>query len=990
MVWHNAIFAVYGGLALVLSLCCVQPLLAVSPTPAQIAQFQQLSPAEQKKLAERYGVELPGAVSSGQVKTLSAPETVLPRVPEGMAEINDADSARRDTKPEQSSTVENDQRRPASPKLKAAEKAAELKASQPLQPYGYDLFAGNPTTFAPATDIPVPVDYVIGPGDTIIVQLYGKENSIQELLVSREGQIQFPEIGPVSVNGLNFGELKARIDELVSEQMIGIKASVTMGALRSIRIFVLGEAYRPGSYTVSALSTMTNALFASGGVKSIGSLRNISLKRRGEQVASLDLYDLLMRGDTRNDARLLPGDVLFIPPLKKTVSIAGEVRRPAIYEIKDEQVTADIIALAGGYLPTAYPQASRVERIDAQGHRTVHDVDLSSARGRSKRLKNGDYIHVYSVLDKLENVVVLSGHVHRPGYFKWRKGMRVSDLVGEVDDLQRHADLNVALLKHQKGPQGLYEFERVHLSAALRGASWANVQLKPRDELIVLSASEDRSIVMQPYVEVLQQQAPDRLYPNTVSIWGNVKFPGQYPLTRNMMIKDVLAVSGGILPETYRRVYCIERDAQTGARTAKLIALDDELGIKSLVSAYSEVYVLPANQMDESVKRAGDSSIATSDIATSEISASDAVSDQRTTLLAPLVSALYQQSTKQEAAPVVAIKGAVEFPGEYPYVPGLSLADAIDLAGGLAENAFGLAAEVTQQHINASDEFEVAHQPLDLKLRGEQGLGYLLQPKDQLIIKQVPNWNEVRTVALKGEVKFPGVYPITSGETLSQVIQRAGGLTKHGDPKGAVFLRQSLKEKEAQALVKFKSQIEKEVTQLENEAKALENDLAKQKAVAARLVEDLNSAEATGRLVINLPGVLAGDQHHDVLLREGDQILIPAIVQEVSIVGEVQFPTSHLYAENLSVKNYLKKSGWLTQNADKKRIYMIGRDGNVRPMNKWRFLFLSMKNKAQPGDTIVVPMEVGKVGGLAYWSAVSQILFQLATTAAALETVGAI
>jgi polysaccharide biosynthesis/export protein len=179
----------------------------------------------------------------------------------------------------------------------------------------------------------VPVDYVLGPGDMVSVQLFGNETGTYELVVNRDGSITFPRLGPVTVTGLTFQQVRELIRERVSQQMIGVNASVTMGELRSIRVFVMGEAARPGSYTVSSLSTITNALFASGGIKPIGSLRNIQLKRNGELVTTLDLYDLLLRGDTRADVRLLPGDVIFIPPVNPQVGVDGEVRRPGVYEL---------------------------------------------------------------------------------------------------------------------------------------------------------------------------------------------------------------------------------------------------------------------------------------------------------------------------------------------------------------------------------------------------------------------------------------------------------------------------------------------------------------------------------------------------------------------------------------------------------------------------------------------------------------------------------
>lgn len=217
-----------------------------------------------------------------------------------------------------------------------------------LEPFGYDLFRGVPTTFAPATDIPVPGDYVIGPGDTVNVQLFGNQNAEYVLVVSREGIVNFPEIGPISVAGMGFDALKNELTRRVSEQMIGVRASVTLGELRSIRVFILGDVEQAGSYTVSGLSTMTNALLLSGGVSDIGSLRRIELKRNGRTVSTLDLYDLLLSGDTRGDARLQPGDVIFVPAIGGTVAVDGDVKRPALYELRGSQTVADVIKLAGG------------------------------------------------------------------------------------------------------------------------------------------------------------------------------------------------------------------------------------------------------------------------------------------------------------------------------------------------------------------------------------------------------------------------------------------------------------------------------------------------------------------------------------------------------------------------------------------------------------------------------------------------------------------
>src|SRR5262249_1426468 len=217
--------------------------------------------------------------------------------------------------------------------------------------------------FVPPTDIPVPLNYVVGPGDTVNVQLFGNQNQDYRFTVSRDGTITFPEIGPVNVAGLTFEQLRDAVTQRVSEQMIGVRASVTLGELRSIRVFVLGDVTRPGSYLVGSLSTMTNALYASGGVKTVGSLRNVALIRGGNTISTLDLYDLLLRGDTRADARLMSGDAIFVPPVGATVAVDGEVRRPAIYEIKGERSVSGLVTLAGGLAPDANRTNLRLERI---------------------------------------------------------------------------------------------------------------------------------------------------------------------------------------------------------------------------------------------------------------------------------------------------------------------------------------------------------------------------------------------------------------------------------------------------------------------------------------------------------------------------------------------------------------------------------------------------------------------------------------------------
>ncbi|MFW1331762.1 polysaccharide biosynthesis/export family protein, partial [Vibrio parahaemolyticus] len=205
------------------------------------------------------------------------------------------------------------------------------KEEQGLKRFGLDLFAGSPTTFAPISDVPVPADYTVGAGDEIVIQLFGKENTTHRLRVNRAGIINFPSLGPVQVAGMTFSDVRDSLNQRVKEQMIGVRSDISLGEMRTMQVFVMGDAYKPGAYTVSALTTISQAIYYSGGFSESGALRNVQLKRNGQVIRKLDMYDLLLKGDARNDIRLLPGDVVFIGALGNTISIDGEVNRPAIY-----------------------------------------------------------------------------------------------------------------------------------------------------------------------------------------------------------------------------------------------------------------------------------------------------------------------------------------------------------------------------------------------------------------------------------------------------------------------------------------------------------------------------------------------------------------------------------------------------------------------------------------------------------------------------------
>jgi polysaccharide biosynthesis/export protein len=723
-----------------------------------------------------------------------------------------------------------------------------------LEPFGYELFEGAPVTFAPATDVPVPRDYVIGPGDQVRVQLFGRENVDHRLVVNRDGTLNFPQVGPVEVAGMGFQEMREVLQRRVSEQLIGVTAGVSMGELRSIRVFVLGDVRRPGSFTVSGLSTMTNALFASGGVTPVGSLRNVQLKRNGELVQRMDLYDLLLNGDNRNDARLQPNDVLFVPPRGPTVAVAGEVQRPAIYELSHERTLGEAVRLAGGLTAEASPGAVRLERIDPAGGRAVQTVDLGDDAGRGVTVRSGDVVTVDPVLEMFTEHVTLAGHVHRPGAYGWTPGMRLSDLVRSVNQLRADADRHYVLIRRHPDISGPIEILSADLAAALSEPHGPrDPQLHNLDEVTFFDLSSGRVAIMEPLLETLRRQA----------IFGQ-----------------------------------------------------------------------PARE--------------------------------------------------------VTVRGTVRAPGTYPLEAGMRISDLIRAGASLADSAYGMVAELTRYEVRDDARRVVATEIVDLAavLAGDPAADIPLQAFDFLNIKQISEWRRQASVELRGEVRFPGDYPIERGERLSSVIARAGGLTEHAFLEGSVFLREDLRRREREQIDRLVDRLEADLGSIAMQASraaALGAGAEQSFAVGQALLTQLRSAEPIGRLVIDLPAVLRGDAGHDVILRDGDRLMIPERSQEVMVLGEVQYATSHVYRRGQRRGDYIAASGGLTANADERRVYVVRADGAVLASDGSRQWFRNTAGtEIRPGDTIVVPMDVDRMPALAMWQSATSILFNLAVAVAAI------
>jgi len=303
-----------------------------------------------------------------------------------------------------------------------------------LNMFGQSLFRNVPSTFAPVDRIPVTPDYLIGPGDELLVRAWGQIDVNYRAIVDRTGAIYLPKVGPISVAGVRYDQLNTYLKTAISRVFKNFDLDVTLGRLRAVQVFVVGQVRRPGSYTVSSLSTMVNALFASGGPSKRGSMRRIMLKREGKDVTTFDLYDLIAFGDKSKDVQLLSGDVIWVPPVGRLVALAGSVNVPGIYELKEHETLGEVLGYAGGFTTTASGQKTFIDRIDDRQVRHTAELDLSSA-GLKTELHDGDIVRFLHVSPRFDNAITLRGNVAVPGRYPWRQGMRVKDMIPSRDAL---------------------------------------------------------------------------------------------------------------------------------------------------------------------------------------------------------------------------------------------------------------------------------------------------------------------------------------------------------------------------------------------------------------------------------------------------------------------------------------------------------------------------------------------------------------------------
>ena len=727
-------------------------LLIAIPLSLLHSQIDNMTQEELKKKAQEMGFSLEDYLKLQQMQNV---QTQLPQSTSG----SNRESKEKE-KSESPKIVPPVNKPPESyfvPAFKGRTHADSLPA------FGYNIFSTSPTAFETSLNVPVPANYVVGPGDEIIITMWGETQLERTLTVSKEGNIYIPDVGLINVNGLSIQGLRQKLFNILSKTYSSLNASangeartnldVSTGTLRTVKVYVLGEVSKPGGYTLPSLSTSFTALYYSGGPTLNGSLRNVKILRSGQTISVIDLYDYLTKGDKSTDVRLEDGDIIFVPPVGKRVALAGQVFRPAVYELKQGDMLKDLIAYAGGLDFNAYFGRVHIERIipfDQRNEFTnnIMDIDLNfptvnDLRNSNYVLEDGDVVNILKINTRPENRVTIKGSVRKPGVYELSSNiMTVRDLIYKADSLSPDAFRAKAILTRtlSNEKQKVINF---NLNNALNGEASDNLVLKNRDVVEVYSI--------------------ERFYPSrTVAIAGAVKYPGSYRRYQNMTLTDLIILAGGL------------SDSAT-TRDIEITRMDT---VNPTIYAEKFLVSLPKDYWDNSM--------------------------HKSFFLTDYDRVLIRRDPAKTFNQTVSISGEVQFPGSYTLLyEGEKVYDLIKRAGKFKSTAYTDGMYVYRRnpifsdtgHVIIPDTIKRKLQDIPIYNRNFFKKEYSnripilwkdiledtssiynipLDPGDSLIVPKDPS-----IVYVLGEVGIPSSVPYMEGGSLQYYIDQAGGYTEN-------------------------------------------------------------------------------------------------------------------------------------------------------------------------------------------------------------------
>jgi polysaccharide export outer membrane protein len=652
-----------------------------------------------------------------------------------------------------------------------------------------------------------------------------------------------------------------------------------------------GEVKIPGAYSVSALTTTSQALFQARGLTDIGSLRDVQIKRKGKAVARFDVYDLLLRGNSDQDIRLRSGDVVFVPTYTALVEVSGEVKRPMLYELANNENITDAIGMAGGLKSSALnSQIVLVQRSTTNDLPQVVNIELDDPKQVSTRLVDGDKVKVLPLSDAVTNAVTIKGAVVRSGEYGWYKGVRVSDIISDIRrDLDITADLEYSIIVREKNARLDIEVIQFSLVDALQNkGSEADPLLSMHDQIIVFD---------------------------------------------NVGITNL--------------------DEQKGV-------LESDIDKTISKSEASKTNNNPRT-FDEDNKTLTENS--------------------RELLLTPIIEKLKKQAREGSPVQLVSVSGAVKSPGQYPINGQYTAEKLINAAGGFKDSAYLQLVELRRITEKVNGSIESQYQQYDVSNTAKLS-SLTLQSRDNLNVRENVDWNPDDSIEISGEVRFPGTYLIRPGETIKEVLSRAGGLDTQAFVNGAIFTRQTIADLESERAKEFAQTVRRDyassILTEEVNSTTFEEILA--------ITTQLEKFEGQGRLLIDLNEALTGEDSANITLMDGDKLFVPKLSNTITIVGEVRRQGSHSFQQSLDINDYLALSAGLTKRADDAAMYIVKANGAVVIPNTSLTSFTQADANLQAGDTIVVPVDAQYKDSIPFWRDVTQIIYQGTVAIAAIAS----
>lgn len=845
------------------------------------------------------------------------------------------------------------------------------RAGEPLVQFGYETFGrGRDVTLRKLGG--VQENYVIGVGDVILVDLRGQENISHRMMVDGAGRVLLPTLNPILAAGRQFGEFRRQLQQQIETAYIGTTGFVSVEEVHQISVLVSGEVNNPGPVILNGLSTSVDALSLAGGIMKTGSLRDIKVYR-GEETIELDLYSILLGDQQGADFSLMEGDRVHVSSMGRVIAVGGWVKRPGIYELsgaKTRMLTKDVIDLAGGFEVKGQYRLSLM-RVGRGGLVSVVDVDLSKTQ-----LLEGDLLLVEPNDGRSRGAVYLEGHVRHSGTVSLLKAGGLKNLLSDGEVFGDSTYMPFAVIARKDPRSRLRTYIPFSPIAVVYGDSDLAMM---EDDVVHIFSYEEVSAISEALLEKnrnvdINQRDRDR-YRNTFGGNGGGTSDSATSVGATGSLAERLAAAEA------KQVGSTDNDEdgvseQVGNRPATNLGarrLSDIIEVKVQEDLALEI----AQRMNAESKGQEFDSERTSTTARDLLRAglSEMGRAQRIDFTDPALLSLFEASR-------MSFFGSVMAPGDYFVMPGITLGQALKVAGGPAIQADLSAVEITSTQYepmlgtSRTDRKMVSLSPENMKK-------VKLGPFDVVRVRRVYSDRVAGSVSILGEVKYPGQFDLKRGERLSSLVERAGGLTLVAYPYGAVFTRVSAAKIEKETRDKLVDRMENELGTI-----VATGDL---KGDGAKFLSDLifrmKQMPTIGRITISAgPAVMMANSGNDPILEPGDSLIIPVRPSSVTVVGEVLSPSGYGFVATLDGGDYVKLAGGYSSSADKKRAFVIMPDGKAIRLRGglWR----SGDKMIAPGSVVVVPRNMRPFQWEKSLLSFTQIASQLAITAASLSVIG--